>query len=72
MFTCDFVFMYPELRCLSVDDLSVSLSDLLTDKPVERTASVETERLQPAASTHKPLSEDLFGSVPFVASAGKS
>ncbi|KAG7214453.1 hypothetical protein INR49_026884 [Caranx melampygus] len=43
-------------------------------KPVERTASVETDRPQPtAASAAKPLPpEDLFGSVPFVASAGKS
>ncbi|XP_042343755.1 BMP-2-inducible protein kinase isoform X2 [Plectropomus leopardus] len=46
---------------------------LRAKKPVERTASVETERLQPAASSAaaKPLPpEDLFGSVPFVASAG--
>ncbi|XP_029018377.1 BMP-2-inducible protein kinase isoform X2 [Betta splendens] len=39
--------------------------DLLrANKPVERTASVDAERSQPAAS------EDLFGSVPFVASTG--
>lgn len=44
---------------------------LRAKKPVERTASVETDRPQPAASTAKPLPpEDLFGSVPFVASAG--
>uniref|UniRef100_A0A667YUF9 non-specific serine/threonine protein kinase n=1 Tax=Myripristis murdjan TaxID=586833 RepID=A0A667YUF9_9TELE len=41
---------------------------LRAKKPVERTASVETDR-PPAAA--KPLPpEDLFGSVPFVASAG--
>lgn len=46
---------------------------LRAKKPVERTASVETDRLQPAASAAKPpLPEDLFGSVPFVANAGKS
>ena len=46
---------------------------ILTEKPVERTASLEMDRPQPAASTAKPLPpEDLFGSVPFVASAGKS
>lgn len=46
---------------------------LYTEKPVERMASVETDRPQPAAATAKPLPpEDLFGSVPFVASAGKS
>uniref|UniRef100_A0A8D3EE84 non-specific serine/threonine protein kinase n=1 Tax=Scophthalmus maximus TaxID=52904 RepID=A0A8D3EE84_SCOMX len=47
--------------------------DLLrANKPVERTASVEMDRPQLAA-TAKPLPpEDLFGSVPFVASAGKS
>uniref|UniRef100_A0A8D0CRG5 non-specific serine/threonine protein kinase n=1 Tax=Sander lucioperca TaxID=283035 RepID=A0A8D0CRG5_SANLU len=45
---------------------------LRANKPLERTASVETDRAQPAASA-KPLPpEDLFGSVPFVASAGKS
>lgn len=45
---------------------------LHTEKPVERTASVEADRAQLAASTAKPLPpEDLFGSVPFVASAGK-
>uniref|UniRef100_A0A3B4V4Y1 BMP2 inducible kinase n=1 Tax=Seriola dumerili TaxID=41447 RepID=A0A3B4V4Y1_SERDU len=44
--------------------------DMLRAKPVERTASVETDRPQPAASTPKPLPpEDLFGSVPFLASA---
>uniref|UniRef100_A0A3Q1GCS8 non-specific serine/threonine protein kinase n=1 Tax=Acanthochromis polyacanthus TaxID=80966 RepID=A0A3Q1GCS8_9TELE len=44
---------------------------LRAKKPVERTASVETDR--PTASTAKPLPpEDLFGSVPFVANAGKS
>ncbi|XP_038559523.1 BMP-2-inducible protein kinase isoform X3 [Micropterus salmoides] len=44
---------------------------LRAKKPVERTASVETDRLQPAASAAKPpLPEDLFGSVPFVANAG--
>lgn len=44
---------------------------LRAKKPVERTASVETDRPQPAASAAKPLPpEDLFGSVPFVASAG--
>uniref|UniRef100_A0A3B4V6T3 non-specific serine/threonine protein kinase n=1 Tax=Seriola dumerili TaxID=41447 RepID=A0A3B4V6T3_SERDU len=44
---------------------------LRANKPVERTASVETDRPQPAASTPKPLPpEDLFGSVPFLASAG--
>ncbi|XP_053277362.1 BMP-2-inducible protein kinase [Pleuronectes platessa] len=32
---------------------------------------VETERPQPAAATRPLLPEDLFGSVPFVASAGK-
>ncbi|XP_041854270.1 BMP-2-inducible protein kinase isoform X2 [Melanotaenia boesemani] len=44
---------------------------LRAKKPVERTASVETDRLPPAASTTKPLPpEDLFGSIPFVANAG--
>ncbi|XP_029365445.1 BMP-2-inducible protein kinase isoform X4 [Echeneis naucrates] len=44
---------------------------LRANKPVERTASVETDRPQPPASATKPLPpEDLFGSVPFVASAG--
>uniref|UniRef100_A0A7N6BK77 non-specific serine/threonine protein kinase n=1 Tax=Anabas testudineus TaxID=64144 RepID=A0A7N6BK77_ANATE len=44
---------------------------LRANKPVERTASMDTERSQPSAPTAKPLpSEDLFGSVPFVASAG--
>uniref|UniRef100_A0A8P4GG06 non-specific serine/threonine protein kinase n=1 Tax=Dicentrarchus labrax TaxID=13489 RepID=A0A8P4GG06_DICLA len=44
---------------------------LRANKPVERTASVETDQPQPAASTAKPLPpQDLFGSVPFVASAG--
>ncbi|XP_068616889.1 BMP-2-inducible protein kinase [Brachionichthys hirsutus] len=43
-----------------------SFSDL-----AERTASVETDGPKPAASTAKPLPpEDLFGSIPFVASAG--
>ncbi|XP_028434446.1 BMP-2-inducible protein kinase isoform X2 [Perca flavescens] len=43
---------------------------LRANKPLERTASVETDRLQPATLA-KPLPpEDLFGSVPFVASAG--
>ncbi|XP_071384190.1 BMP-2-inducible protein kinase [Centroberyx affinis] len=42
---------------------------LRANKPVERTASVETDRPS-AASAAKPLPpEDLFGSVPFVASA---
>ncbi|XP_072243395.1 BMP-2-inducible protein kinase isoform X2 [Leuresthes tenuis] len=47
---------------------------LRAKKPVERTASVETERPPPAAaSTTKLLPpEDLFGSVPFVANAGNS
>uniref|UniRef100_A0A3Q3J7C8 Protein kinase domain-containing protein n=1 Tax=Monopterus albus TaxID=43700 RepID=A0A3Q3J7C8_MONAL len=46
---------------------------LRAKKPVERTASVETDRPQPVASTTKPLPpEDLFGSIPFMASAGKS
>lgn len=46
---------------------------LPTEKPEERTTSVEKDRLQPAAAAAKPLPpEDLFGSVPFVASAGKS
>ncbi|XP_044051183.1 BMP-2-inducible protein kinase isoform X2 [Siniperca chuatsi] len=44
---------------------------LRAKKPVERTASLEMDRLQPAACTAKPPPpEDLFGSVPFVASAG--
>uniref|UniRef100_A0A6Q2Y9J0 non-specific serine/threonine protein kinase n=1 Tax=Esox lucius TaxID=8010 RepID=A0A6Q2Y9J0_ESOLU len=49
--------------------------DLLrSSKPVERTASQEIDRpLQPISSTAKPLlPEDLFGSTPFLASAGKS
>ncbi|GLD61429.1 BMP-2-inducible protein kinase isoform X1 [Lates japonicus] len=46
---------------------------LRANKPVERTASVETDRPQPTASAAKPLPpEDLFGSLPFVASAGTS
>uniref|UniRef100_A0A665WLP3 non-specific serine/threonine protein kinase n=1 Tax=Echeneis naucrates TaxID=173247 RepID=A0A665WLP3_ECHNA len=46
---------------------------LRANKPVERTASVETDRPQPPASATKPLPpEDLFGSVPFVASAGNT
>ncbi|XP_034451296.1 BMP-2-inducible protein kinase isoform X2 [Hippoglossus hippoglossus] len=45
--------------------------DLLrANNPVERTASVETDR--PAAATKPLLPEDLFGSVPFVASAGST
>lgn len=41
------------------------------DKPVERTASAEAD--QPPHASGKPLpTEDLFGSVPFVANAGKS
>uniref|UniRef100_A0A671XHY5 BMP2 inducible kinase n=1 Tax=Sparus aurata TaxID=8175 RepID=A0A671XHY5_SPAAU len=45
---------------------------LRANKPVERTANMEADRAQLAASTAKPLPpEDLFGSVPFVASAGK-
>lgn len=41
-----------------------------TEKPAERTASAEADRPPPSA---KPLpSEDLFGSSPFVANAGKS
>ncbi|XP_077378700.1 BMP-2-inducible protein kinase isoform X2 [Festucalex cinctus] len=41
---------------------------LRANKPVERASSVEAERLPPASA--KPLlTEDLFGSVPFVASA---
>uniref|UniRef100_A0A3Q2XRF1 non-specific serine/threonine protein kinase n=1 Tax=Hippocampus comes TaxID=109280 RepID=A0A3Q2XRF1_HIPCM len=46
--------------------------DLLrANKPVERTASVEAD--QPPPASGKPLpAEDLFGSVPFVANAGKS
>lgn len=52
---------------------STTMKAAPTEKPVERTASVETDRLQPAASAAKPpLPEDLFGSVPFVANAGKS
>ncbi|KAM9392673.1 BMP-2-inducible protein kinase isoform 2-T2 [Pholidichthys leucotaenia] len=43
---------------------------LRTKKPVERTASVETDRPLPVASTTKPLPEDLFGSVPFVTNTG--
>ncbi|XP_019961315.2 BMP-2-inducible protein kinase isoform X2 [Paralichthys olivaceus] len=44
---------------------------LRANKPVERTACVEADRPQPAAI--KPLPpEDLFGSVPFVASAGST
>ncbi|KAF7650473.1 hypothetical protein LDENG_00125740 [Lucifuga dentata] len=44
---------------------------LRAKKPVERTSSVEMDRPSPAVSTAKPLPpEDLFGSVPFVASAG--
>ncbi|XP_034152591.1 BMP-2-inducible protein kinase [Esox lucius] len=49
--------------------------DLLrSSKPVERTASQEIDRpLQPISSTAKPLlPEDLFGSTPFLASAGSS
>ncbi|KAM9858727.1 BMP-2-inducible protein kinase [Aulostomus maculatus] len=46
---------------------------LRAKKPVERTTSVEADRLPSAASTAKPLPpEDLFGSVPFVASAGNN
>uniref|UniRef100_A0A3Q4HII6 non-specific serine/threonine protein kinase n=1 Tax=Neolamprologus brichardi TaxID=32507 RepID=A0A3Q4HII6_NEOBR len=46
---------------------------LRAKKPVERTTSVETDRPPPAAAAAKPLPpEDLFGSVPFVANAGKS
>uniref|UniRef100_A0A672YDG7 non-specific serine/threonine protein kinase n=1 Tax=Sphaeramia orbicularis TaxID=375764 RepID=A0A672YDG7_9TELE len=46
---------------------------LRAKKPVERTPSVETDRQQPAPSAVKPLPpEDLFGSVPFVASAGST
>nr|XP_057925528.1 BMP-2-inducible protein kinase [Doryrhamphus excisus] len=44
--------------------------DLLrAKKPVERSASLEADRLAPAPSRPLPT-EDLFGSVPFVASAG--
>ncbi|XP_069025434.1 LOW QUALITY PROTEIN: BMP-2-inducible protein kinase [Embiotoca jacksoni] len=46
---------------------------LRAKKPVEGTASVETDRAPPAASTARPPPpEDLFGSAPFVANAGKS
>lgn len=62
--------MYNRNAVRAVGDLRILLP---TEKPVERMTSVEMDHLQPAASATKPLpSEDLFGSVPFVASAGKS
>ncbi|KAF3695349.1 BMP-2-inducible protein kinase [Channa argus] len=55
---------------LTAEELIDREFDMLrANKPVERTASAETDRPQPVASTAK---EDLFGSVPFVASAGTS
>ncbi|KAK1892525.1 BMP-2-inducible protein kinase [Dissostichus eleginoides] len=46
---------------------------LRANEPGERTSSAEKERAPPAASSASTLlPEDLFGSVPFVASAGKS
>ncbi|XP_061528720.1 LOW QUALITY PROTEIN: BMP-2-inducible protein kinase [Phycodurus eques] len=42
---------------------------LRANKPVERTASAEGDRLPPASAKSLPT-EDLFGSVPFVASTG--
>uniref|UniRef100_A0A3B4FD56 BMP2 inducible kinase n=1 Tax=Pundamilia nyererei TaxID=303518 RepID=A0A3B4FD56_9CICH len=45
---------------------------LRAKKPAERTTSVETDRPPPAAAAKLLPPEDLFGSVPFVANAGKS
>uniref|UniRef100_A0A4W5RJ11 BMP-2-inducible protein kinase C-terminal domain-containing protein n=1 Tax=Hucho hucho TaxID=62062 RepID=A0A4W5RJ11_9TELE len=52
----------------------LSLLSALTGKPLERTTSQEADRtLQPITPAAKPLApEDLFGSSPFLTSAGSS